>query len=172
MNRIRDENNKLKITLDGGYRIYEDSPTKMGNPGSILECMYKGWDEALHPGAYAEAVANTLLCQEAFQVAFLTDRTPKELLRERDDWEDEATRLNGELERLERRRGDEMNDYLEATHDQQIEIQRLREMLDEAVKYLRQGKREFAPNTTNSLVDGFLQRFDVKLNKEGTDENE
>jgi hypothetical protein len=32
----------------------------------------------------------------------------------------------------------------------------LEEKLNEAVDYLRQGKVQFTPNTTNSLVDGFL----------------
>lgn len=39
------------------------------------------------------------------------------------------------------------------------EVQRLEADLAEAIGYLRQGKAQFAPNTTNSLVDDFLARF-------------
>jgi hypothetical protein len=40
------------------------------------------------------------------------------------------------------------------------EIDRLNELLSEAVLYLRQGKAKFAPHTTNSNVDEFLSKFD------------
>ena len=40
----------------------------------------------------------------------------------------------------------------------QAENHRLTKLLDEAVKYLKQGKAQFAPNTTNSLVDTFIDR--------------
>jgi hypothetical protein len=36
----------------------------------------------------------------------------------------------------------------------------LERQLEQAVKFLRQGKAQFAPNTTNSDVDVFLSSFD------------
>lgn len=39
-------------------------------------------------------------------------------------------------------------------------VQVLWDDLDTAVSYLRQGKAQFAPGTTNSLVDEFLKRME------------
>ena len=40
------------------------------------------------------------------------------------------------------------------------ELDRLKELLNEAISYLREGKAKFSPHTTNSHVDVFLSRFD------------
>lgn len=42
------------------------------------------------------------------------------------------------------------------------EYNRTLSILKEAVSYLREGKAQFAPNTTNSHVDVFLARYDAK----------
>ncbi len=42
------------------------------------------------------------------------------------------------------------------------EVERLRKDLSEAVRYLRAAKKQFAPNTTNSLVDDFLAKIDAR----------
>lgn len=41
-------------------------------------------------------------------------------------------------------------------------VQVLWDDLDTAVSYLRQGKAQFAPGTTKSLVDDFLARMDAQ----------
>lgn len=35
----------------------------------------------------------------------------------------------------------------------------LQHVVNQAVEIIREGKRKFAPNTTNSLVDDFLERY-------------
>jgi hypothetical protein len=42
----------------------------------------------------------------------------------------------------------------------EAEVERLRSDLSEAVRYLREAKEKFTPNTTNSLVDDFLAKID------------
>jgi len=56
-----------------------------------------------------------------------------------------------------------MEDMLKEIDRQRSEITRLtaelakaREAIGEAVKYLQEGKKRFAPNTTNSFVDEFI----------------
>jgi hypothetical protein len=44
----------------------------------------------------------------------------------------------------------------DARRNESVKIADLERQLEQAVKYLRQGKAEFAPNTTNSDVDVFL----------------
>ena len=39
-------------------------------------------------------------------------------------------------------------------------IEHLVDELHTAIKYLKAGKQQFSPNTTNSLVDDFLKKFD------------
>ena len=58
----------------------------------------------------------------------------------------------------------ENNSKLYASSGAQAEIDRLSALLQEAVGYLREAKCSFAPNTTNSLVDTFLERFDATDN--------
>ena len=55
-----------------------------------------------------------------------------------------------------------MERYQEAVQhcvDVETELIETRRALKEAVAFLRQGKAQFAPTTTNSLVDGFLEKW-------------
>jgi len=45
---------------------------------------------------------------------------------------------------------------------QQQRADKLEKLLREAVKFLQVGKMQFAPHTTNSEVDYFLDRKDIK----------
>lgn len=44
---------------------------------------------------------------------------------------------------------------------QSARAENLRTLLAEAIRYLKQGKAQFTPNTTNSLVDEFLKRVEL-----------
>jgi len=47
-----------------------------------------------------------------------------------------------------------------------VENESLRELLQLAVQYLKEGKAKFRPNTTNSFVDDFIAKHDTKLGSE------
>jgi hypothetical protein len=69
--------------------------------------------------------------------------------------QDEVSRLKAELEyEIERN----VNNVWMAD----MEIARLTTELEKAIGYLREGKRKFAPTTTNSEVDCFLVKYEKK----------
>jgi len=40
------------------------------------------------------------------------------------------------------------------------DLEKLREAFDQAVQYLKEGKAQFTPHTTNSFVDDFIKKWD------------
>ena len=88
---------------------------------------------------------------------------------------DELTRLTAELAREKRIKCDSMsclryvgeavtlfyeNGRLMDERDRlSKELAKAREAISEAVKYLQEGKARFAPDTTNSFVDEFIEKW-------------
>jgi hypothetical protein len=98
---IRDSAGKLAITP--GVWVVNSCDGSL--PEGRTRCsIYKANGTArivsVHLPVENDATANAALIAEAGTVTNQTGRTPAELLRERDEWEAEATRLNDENERL------------------------------------------------------------------------
>jgi hypothetical protein len=91
---IRDSQGKLAIT-PGEWNVLIDNVGASVNYGYRKIC----WKQA-HPLSLCDK-ADAALIAEAGTVTNTTGRTPAELLKERDEWEAEATRLHGELESLQ-----------------------------------------------------------------------
>jgi hypothetical protein len=90
---IRDAEGKLAIT-PGVWNVLIDNVGASVNYGYRKIC----WKQA-HPLNLCDK-ADAALIAEAGTVTNATNRTPAELLKERDDWEAEAARLHGDNERL------------------------------------------------------------------------
>jgi hypothetical protein len=88
---IRDSAGKLCIT-PGVWSV----DTNAFGQASI----WNGENIAVALTFHSQTQTDAALIAEAGTVTNQTNRTPAELLRERDEWEEEATRLHGENERL------------------------------------------------------------------------
>ena len=85
---IRDSAGKLCIT-PGKWEVANRAAVGNRDGEHVANCLWAN-----------EAYCNAALIAEAGTVTNATNRTPAELLKERDEWEVEATRLHGENERL------------------------------------------------------------------------